>query len=69
MSSNSASTPKFLGVKDVARELGVTRQKVTDVLYRGCLSDDSAPIVSGRRLIRREDLPTIRQALHPSTNG
>jgi hypothetical protein len=52
-----------LNVSDAAREIGARPRDISALLYNRELSDESCPIVNGRRMIPRELLPTIREKL------
>lgn len=54
---------KHLSVSEAARRLGARPRDISDLLYRRRLSDDSCPIVGGRRLIPESLLDVIEMAL------
>jgi hypothetical protein len=60
---------KYLFVSDVARFLGVRPRDVSDLFYQRRLSDEQCPVVGGRRLIPREFVPTIADALRARREG
>ena len=60
---------EFLTVSQAARELAaemgvsVPPRSISDLFYQRKLPDDLAPVIGGRRLIARDCLPRIRDAL------
>lgn len=54
---------KFFSVSELARELGCRPRDISDAFYRRWLDDTVTPIVSGRRLIPADYVPTIREVL------
>jgi hypothetical protein len=60
---------EFVFISEAARELreklgvAVRPHEITNMFYRGELSDDLCPIVGGRRLIPRDYLPQIADHL------
>jgi hypothetical protein len=54
---------RSLSVSDVARRLGVTPRRISDLFYRRVLDDDACPIIAGRRLIPENYLGAVRAAL------
>ena len=63
---------KYLSVSEAARRLGARPRDISDLFYRRRLSDESCPIVGGRRLIPESSLSVIAMALrhagHPVSN-
>jgi hypothetical protein len=60
---NRGKPVEHISVSEAARQIGATPRDISDLFYRRMLRDDLAPIVSGRRMIPREYLETIRDAL------
>jgi hypothetical protein len=56
-------------VSEVARRLGVRPREISDLFYQRRLSDESCPIVGGRRLIPPDYVPTIASALQARGRG
>jgi len=54
---------KYLSVSEAARRLGARPRDISDLFYRRRLSDESCPIVGGRRLIPESLLSVIEMAL------
>jgi len=54
---------KYLSVSEAARRLGARPRDISDLFYRRRLSDESCPIVGGRRLIPESRLSVIEMAL------
>jgi hypothetical protein len=52
-----------LTVSEVARRLGVRPRDISDLFYQRRLSDETCPVVGGRRLIPEHYLPTIAKAV------
>ena len=52
-----------LTVSEAARLLGVTPRSISDLLYNRGLPDGDFPITGGRRLIPRDQIDNIRDAL------
>lgn len=57
------ATTDFLNISTAARELGVSPNLLSVSFHRGALPERFAPLVAGRRLIERSDLPEIRRLL------
>ncbi len=58
----------FLTVSEVARQLAdrfphLRPRDISDLFYQRRLEDRRCPVVGGRRLIPRDYLPTIEEAL------
>jgi hypothetical protein len=54
---------QYLGVREVARQIGCRPRDLSDGLYDGTLDAGRCPLVAGRRLIPRDYVPEIRKAL------
>ena len=54
---------QFLATSEVARELNVPPRRISDLFYDRVLDDKLCPIVGRRRLIPRDYVQTIREAL------
>jgi len=54
---------QYLTVSEVARPLGVRPKDISDLFYQRELSDDTCPVVGGRRLIPPDYVPAIVKAL------
>ncbi|MEQ8788907.1 MAG: hypothetical protein RIC55_21525 [Pirellulaceae bacterium] len=52
-----------LFVSDAARELDARPRDISDLFYQRVLDDQRCPVVSNRRVIPRDYLPKIREAL------
>lgn len=57
------STMQYLSVSEAARRLGARPRDISELFYRRRLSDESCPIVGGRRLIPESRLSGIAMAL------
>ena len=53
----------YVGQSELSRELGCRARDIPDLIYAGKLDGARFPIVSGRRLIPRRDIPEIVEAL------
>jgi hypothetical protein len=53
----------YLSVSEVARRLGVKPKTISDLFYQRELRDDLCPIIGGRRLIPRDYVVEVEQAL------
>lgn len=53
----------LLSVSDAARELNVRPRDISDLFYQRVLDDERCPVLSHRRVIPRDYLPDIQQAL------
>jgi hypothetical protein len=50
-------------ISEVARRTGVAPRALSDLFYQRVLSDETCPVVGGRRLIPASYLPVIDAAL------
>lgn len=53
----------YLGVGEVARELGVKPQVISDLIYKNAIDADRCPLICNRRMIPVEIVPAIRLEL------
>lgn len=56
-------TLDYLSVGDVARRLGVSPRRITDLYYSGRVRSDRCPVIAGRRLIPPDMVEVIAMAL------
>jgi hypothetical protein len=60
---NEESVMGFTTVSELADKLGVRPRDISDALYQRRVDVSCIPLVSGRRVIPREQIPAIRRAL------
>jgi len=53
----------FTTISQLARKHGIPPCKISDLFYRRILSDAICPIVSGRRVIPVDYVPTLEEIL------
>jgi hypothetical protein len=54
----------YLVVAQAAAEIGTTPRRLANFLYRRNWSKTDAPVIAGRRLIRRDLLPALAAELN-----
>jgi hypothetical protein len=52
-----------IGITDAAREIGISPNTLSVSFHRGSLPERLAPLIAGRRVIDRDDIPELRKLL------